>query len=327
VADSRPSTPPRATQASRAALVWLGRFGLVLAISCLLIGLVGVFRLARQFPSASSSPSLLVPFLFPVLALAIEAGALVALSSAHVSLLARCAGKLAARAWATLPLLLVTLLVLSAAQLVPRGTEHPGRFANELIESALGSCAGSGEVSVPLLGLTVRCSEPPRISGPMPGVRSVHVGMRQLTFSDDLRRIEISELELEAKRALSVKLRARSAIISGIAPWARSPRLSTLGRWTVLALMATALWGVGCGLSRPLASAPASAPSARLRLLAALLAGLPGALIAAGFIVLEQEQAAPLSYAAAGAAGLVALGGLRLLVRRVPQMFSSSDSF
>jgi hypothetical protein len=326
-----PSPPPsRLGLLGLAGRAQLGRFGLALAVSGIVVALMGLFRLTRQFPSAASSPSLLVPFLFPVLALALEAGVLVALSAAHVRALVLTPAGRSERIKMTLPLLATALAVLLAAQLVPRGTEQPGQFANDLIQSAVDSCGTDGEVSVPLLGLTVRCAEPRRIAGPMPGVRSVQVAMRKLTFSDDLRRVEIDELQLDAKRALSVRLRATHARIAGIAPWSRSTRLSTAGRLFVLGLLAFALWAAGAWLgARPKANEGDSArvARARLRWLGVLFAGLPGAVVAVGFIVLEQEQAAPLTYVGAGAAGVAAFVGLRLLVRRMPQMFSSFDAF
>src|SRR5688572_8869610 len=67
------------------------QFGRVLPAAVLVVGLIGLLRLARQFPAAAESPGLLVPFLMPVLALALEAGALVALSAAALALASRVA--------------------------------------------------------------------------------------------------------------------------------------------------------------------------------------------------------------------------------------------
>ncbi len=55
-------------------------WGLPLATAT--VATLGAIRLTHQFPAATGSPGLLVPFLLPVLALALEAGALVALSAA-----------------------------------------------------------------------------------------------------------------------------------------------------------------------------------------------------------------------------------------------------
>jgi hypothetical protein len=241
-------------------------------------------------------------------------------------------------------------LVLAVAELIPRGTEHPGAFANELVESAQASCGASpaGNVPVPLLGLSVRCREPRRIEGPMPGVRSVQVAMRELRFSDDLRRVDIAGLELTAARKLRVHLMAGSARIAGLAPWSRSPRLTPVGRFAILAALGLSLWlAVSVGWRAPTTPARSTAAEAELaqegaadvsrvdpkpgkpwlRLLAYSLFAVPGALVAACFISLDQDRAAPLAYGSAALLGLVALGGLRLLQQRAPRIFSSITAF
>jgi hypothetical protein len=322
-------------------------FALILLAAALIVALLGIIRLGRQFPAAAASPALLVPFLLPVLALSLEAGALVALSTAQLRQLLRAvpvgpgppAAPRLAQARATLPLLGMLALVLGAAQLIPRGTEHPGAFANELVQTARASCSADAKVAVPvpLLGLSVSCGEPRRIQGPMPGVRSVQVAMSELTFSDDLRRVDIVGLELTAARALRVHLRAGRARIAGLAPWSRSPRLSPLGRFAILATLGAVLWLVaafGFRSATPVDEAIRTGgdppPSVReppphrwLSLLAMLLLMVPGAVVAAGFISLDQERAAPPAYAIAALLGLVGLGLVRLLSGRVPRIFSS----
>jgi hypothetical protein len=64
-----------------------------------------------------------------------------------------------------------------------------------------------------------------------------------------------------------------------------------------------------------------------MTLLAHLLFAVPGAVVAACFISLDQDRAAPWAYGAAALLGLVALGGLRLLAQRVPRIFSSFSAF
>jgi hypothetical protein len=326
-------------------------FALTLAAAAAVVGLVGLVRLGRQFPAAASSPALLIPFLLPVLALALEAGALVAISAALLRTVARSSLPVsAARARATLPLLGLLGLVLAVAELIPRGTEHPGAFANALVQSAQASCGGitTGSVPVPLLGLSVSCREPRRIEGPMPGVGSVQVAMRELRFSDDLRRVDIVGLDLTAARKLRVHLTAGTARVAGLAPWSRSPRLTPGGRLAILAALGLSLWlavSLGWRAPAPLAPSPAgdgelagepanaSDPAERkpgtrwMRLLAVLLFAVPGALMAACFISLDQERAAPLTYGSAAMLGLVGVAGLRLLDRRVPRIFSSFSSF
>lgn len=323
-------------------------FALILPVAGVLVGLLGLVRLWRQFPAAASSPALLVPFLLPVLALALEAGALVALSTVQLRELLRippsvdapAPNRALARVGATLPVLALLGVVLGAAEMIPRGTEHPGAFANDLVQTARGSCGdGAKVVPVPLLGLNVDCGAG-RIEGPMPGVRSIDIAMRELTFSDDLRRVDILGLELTAARALRVHLVAGRARIAGLAPWSRSPRLSPLGRFAILAALGAALWlaaalGFGSATHRAAGSASSSplvpAPHqrwGRLRFaLATLVVAAPGAVTAAGFISLDQERAAPLTYASAAAAGLVALALVRVLAWRLPRIFSSFSGF
>ena len=63
------------------------------------------------------------------------------------------------------------------------------------------------------------------------------------------------------------------------------------------------------------------------RLLASLLLAVPGAVVAARFIALDQDRASPWAYGSAALAGLVALGALAVLARRVPRIFSSFSTF
>ncbi len=154
--------------------------------------------------------------------------------------------------------------------------------------------------------------------------------MGELTFSDDLRRVEIAELELTAARSLHVHLKAGTARITGIAPWSRSPLLSPLGRFATLSALGAALWLAASLLWRPLRPELEPPPSpGRLwrRLLGGLLLTLPGALVAAAFISLDQDRAAPFAYASAPLLGVVALWLLGLLGQRAPQIFSSFRAF
>lgn len=354
------STPPTSTSAPASAPVppsvplpaspWpvrpLRDFALILLGAALVVAGLGLVRLGRQFPGAAASPGLLVPFLLPVFALALEAGALVAGSTTQLRQLLRAAqpGSSAgvtpswwSRARATLPVLALLSLVLGAAELIPRGTEHPGAFANDLVQTARASCGNDPKLAVvvPLLGLSVSCGPARRIEGPMPGVRSIQVAMSELTFSDDLRRVDIVGLDLTAARALRVQLHAGRARIAGLAPWSRSPRLSPLGRFSILAALGALLWLAALGFRFSAVVAESAAPpSARVQRrqrwrswLTTLLLALPGALVAAGFISLDQERAAPSAYASPALVGLMVLGLLRWLAARVPRIFSSFRAF
>ena len=319
----------------RSAARLLHLFGLFLPLAALAVAIFGLFRLGRQFPSAAASPGLLVPFLLPVLALALEAGALVALSTAQLWAVLNppSAHSFRERCRATLPLLGFVALVLAGAELVPRGTEHPGAFANELIASARSSCEGSAKVPVPLLGLNVSCGQPQRIEGPMPGVRAVQVAMTDLVFSDDLRGVDIVGLDLTAARSLRVHLVAGRARIKGLAPWSRSPILTPLARFAMLAGLSVLIWlatNLAWRASPPARELGELEPPAAKRWqywLASLLFAVPGAAAAAGVITLDQERAAPAAYASAALLGLVALGLLRLLVRAAPRIFRSFSDF
>lgn len=311
----------------------LRQFGLALPLAVVAVAAVGFFRLARQFPAAVAGPALLVPFVRPVLALALEAGAVIALSLAQLRTLAGLGGVAPlARARATLPLLVMLALVVGAAELIPRGTERPGAFANELLETARASCSGSKLVPVPLLGLSVNCQDVGRIEGPMPGVRSVQVAMRQLKFSDDLRRADIAGLELSASRSLRLHLRAASVRVVGLAPWARSPRFSPRLRFAILTALGFALWLPAC-LGFPGRVAPPAPGRAELapprsapwvtRLFGSLLLAAPGAVVAAGFVTLDQERAGAAAFAGVALLGVATLGLVSLVVRIAPRILAS----
>lgn len=310
----------------RPALAAAALFGCTLALATLSVGLFGVLRLTRQFPAAAASPALLVPFLLPVLALALEAGALVAFSASAFLVCRRVTRATDPARWGALALSFVLLLgVLGVAEALPRGTERPGAFANELIESARQSCSAGGSVPVPLLGLVIRCDQGARIEGPMPGVPRVQVAMKSLQFSDDLRRVHIEDLDLTARRWLSVRLRARSAHVAGLSPWTRSPRLSPLVRCALLGGIGLAL-GLALGALWRWPSPDAPRPRWQ-RVLQVVLAGLPGLAAAAVVISLDQEQAAPEAYSWALGAALASAGLLALARWRAPKIFSSFSSF
>ncbi len=171
----------------------------------------------------------------------------------------------------------------------------------------------------------------------MPGARAVQVAMHELTFSDDLRRVDIVGLDLTAKQSLQVHLAAAHARIAGLAPWSRSPRLSAAARFAILSALGTALWlaaSLGWWVRRRAAGDPANEPPSTeqrgglgMWLLGRTLVAVPGAVAAAGFISLDQDRAAPLAYGSAAVVGVAALVALSLLARRVPRIFSSFSAF
>ena len=310
-------------------------FALSLPVAATVVASLGIARLTHQFPAAASSPGLLVPFVLPVLALALEAGALIALSVALLSWFCRARADVlppAARARASLLLFGLTALILALAELIPRGTEHPGAFANELVQRAQRSCGESGRVAVPLLGLSVRCDPSRRIEGPMPGAHGVQLAMDELTFSDDLRRVEIRALELTATRSLRVRLRAGRARVSGLAPWSRSPRLSSLSRFATLLTLGGVLWlSTSLLLRRGRAvsgqAPPPAAGEGVWRLVGYGLFAMPGAVVAGLVISLDQARAAPTAYTSAALVGALMLGLVAVLVPRAPRIFGSFRAF
>lgn len=307
------------------------RFGLTLALASLVVALVGFGRLARQFPGASATPGLLAPFLPPVLALSLEAGSLVALSMSQLSSLSHLATlPIASRARSTLLLVALLIVVISGAQLIPRGTEHPGAFANQLVQTARDSCRPGAAVAVPLLGLNATCERASGFEGPMPGARGVHVAMRDLAFSDDLRRMTVNDLELTASKRPRLHLLVGSARIAGLAPWSRSPRLTPLERCLTLTLLGVALWLGGTVWWRPRPRPGDAAPPRATgveRGLAVLLLGAPSASVAATFIALDQQRAAPAAYAAVAVQAALSVWLLGLLGRRLPRIFRSFGAF
>jgi hypothetical protein len=273
----------------------------------------------------------LVPFFLPTLALALEAGALVALSVSTLRALhALPLRAFAARARRALTLLVLLAGVVALAQLLPRGTDRPGALANDLVQRARASCVEPGtRVTVPLLGLEVRCDDPPSIEGPMPGVGSVRVAMRQLSFSEDLRGARMQGLALDAKRSLSVHLRAEQARVTGLPLWTRSPRLSSLQRLGLLCAVGAALAFAAVLFWAPQRKAPLDPAGVRpwAGRAAVVVAALPGVLAAALIIALDQEGAAALSYSGPAFAAALALGALSLLLSRGPKLFSSFIAF
>jgi hypothetical protein len=216
------------------------------------------------------------------------------------------------------------MVIMGVAQLVPRGTEHPGQFANQLVQSARSSCAASGSVSIPLLGLLVRCGPEQRIEGPVPGVRGASLSLRQLSFGDDLRRVEMSGLDLRVTRSLQIRLRVHNARIAGLAPWSRSSRLSSLERFGLMSALGIALWlAAGIAPSAPESGAPdagARAAGAAWWMLGTLvLSAVPGVVLAGWCIMLDQDRAVPAAYALPAAGAALSIWTVGWLIERAPQ--------
>jgi hypothetical protein len=100
----------------------------------------------------------------------------------------------------------------------------------------------------------------------------------------------------------------------------------------LLAALGLGLWLAALLLWRPVPVQDAPPPATNggrgvVRRLSGLLLAAPGALVAAAFIALDQERAAPLSYLAPALLGVLAVWLLGLLARRLPQIFGSFSAF
>lgn len=123
-------------------------------------------------------------------------------------------------------------------------TDHPGRFARELIEGGRGECdedvGNLRSISVPVVGLTWLCFPgTPRITGPVPksGGRA-WFSAAELAVSEDLtafraRDVAIGSAPSESKFRLG--LRVAEANVTGLPAWGRSLPLSPMARAMLVA--------------------------------------------------------------------------------------------
>jgi hypothetical protein len=215
--------------------------------------LAGVVALSAQRLTAlslSAAPrALWGPFVRPLASAAFEMALLVAVPAA--ALAARASG-LSWRATLLATALLLALSVSVAVGLDP-GSVAPGHTAQQLLETARDACPSSPErrVQVPLVGLTWTCPKGARarISGPLPLSAKPNFAAASLRVSDDLRRIDATELELELP-ASRVRLGFRATVgrarVRGLPPWGRPAGRSTVSRLSgsllaSVAALATAL--------------------------------------------------------------------------------------
>jgi hypothetical protein len=197
----------------------------------------------------------------------------------------------------------------------------PGRFAADLVAQGKASCAGATEprsAEVPLVGVTWLCfpGQPPRVAGPLPGLRGT-AWFTALDFapSDDLRRADLTELRVFTRKlgdAQRLELQVRSATVRGLPGWGRSAKLGVVPR---------ALLG---GLTALLLSFGASLAVARLgisrRVAALAVGGLPAVASLVALSRVDGSAAGAAAYALVPAAGLLALGLASVAARSVERL-------
>jgi hypothetical protein len=206
----------------------------------------------------------------------------------------------------------VGFAVLTALASLVAGTEAaaPGRLARALVIESKQSC-GENAVSersayVPFVGLTWLCfsDAPPRLVGQLP-TGGGSFSARDLSISDDLRSLELSDLRLMVGEKGTVTVRAAEAHVRGLAPWGRGSNLSALQRALLLSLTggAMALLSAGVVLARSIAH----------RLFSLLIGGAGPVASLVVMSRLEQGDHAPATYLFVPAAGLVCVLGAAAL--------------
>jgi hypothetical protein len=123
---------------------------------------------------------------------------------------------------------------------------RPGDFARRLIDGGKKSCAEvqtARSVLVPMVGVTWLCfpNRPPRVTGTVPS-RTLKASFTasEIIPNADLRRLNVSDLRVVARAPSwpELRLRVRSATVSGMRPWGRSTSLSPLARAALMAASA-----------------------------------------------------------------------------------------
>lgn len=225
----------------------------------------GFHRIRSQF--AAGPLDVLWPFARPLAAAAVETaflvGVPVGLAAAAFSALAipeprPLATRYAELTRVSLPVVLgLSVLSVVAALAADPGTNRPGRLAAELVEQARKGCLepdAPREIEVPLVKVRWQCAGPgPRVAGTAPIGRSASFSAAQIELAEDLTRIRLRDLALEAGATPRLRIRAADATISGLRPWGRPKTMPALLRGAVLAacglaaslLVALAVLGAG----------------------------------------------------------------------------------
>jgi hypothetical protein len=230
---------------------------LALGLTLLLTALAGFQRIWSQISAANAPLELVLPFTRPLAASAVETafllGVPVGLTAAAFRSLGASGGapfRQGLRAF--LRPAFPVALALSAVSVVAGfaidpGTSRPGELARDLIERARLGCLDANpprEIEVPLVKVRWRCGPlAPRVSGKAPIGRSAEFSASELRLNDDLTRLELTDLALEAGSAPKLRLWTQRATIAGLRPWGRPQSAPALARGVVLA---------GCALAAAL---------------------------------------------------------------------------
>jgi hypothetical protein len=220
--------------------------------------------------------------------------------------------------------LAVALASALAAASWGREASAPGRLVRDLLGEARAACsaaAAPAAVDVPLVGLAWVClpGEAPRLVGAAPFVAS-HGGAEPAVFSataleisDDLRGLEARGLTLALPSGGSdpgagPRIHVGEATIHGVTPIGRASNLGVVGRALLLGASAVTMAAFAA------ASTLRGAIQSRVRALALGVAGPAAALLT--FSSLERAPTAPLLYAAAPLAGILAIAALAGVLAR-----------
>ena len=188
-----------------------------------------------------------------------------------------------------------------------REAAAPGRLARALVAESKLSCsdgaAGERAAYVPFVGLTWLCfpDAPPRLAGQLP-TGGGSFSARDISISDDLRSLELSDLRLMVGEKGAISVRAEKAEVRGLAPWGRGSNLTPPVRALLLALTGAvmALLAAGIVLARSIAH----------RLLSLLIGGAGPIASLLVLSRLEQGDHAPWTYLSVPAAGLLCLAAV-----------------
>jgi hypothetical protein len=258
--------------------------------------------------------ALWLPFARPLLSAAFEASLLLGVPLAW--LLAFCqVDRIRPRARA-LALLGCVLVCFSAggAILTDVGFRAPGRLAQELIETGRSSCASAlgRRVDVPLANVAWACppGSPMIVTGKPPELGGAVFTATALKVSEDLRQLELANLELEVAPKggrIGARIAVGKAKIVGFPPWGRPRHVPLPLRLAASLLGALATVGACILVSR----------GNRGSMLPVLLAAVGGIVLLAVQQALDRYQVGALGYLFAAPAGAVMVGVVALVVRGV----------
>jgi hypothetical protein len=297
-----------------------------LLVALTLAVLAGLHRIWSQFSAANAPAGLLWPFMRPLAAAAVETAFLlglpVGLGAAAFQHLPRGGGTpLLPAATALYRMGLPVVVGLCAVSVgialaVDPGTSRPGKLAAELVEQARRGCVGPDapkEIEVPLVKVRWQCSAGrPRVIGTAPIGRTSSFSASEIRLNEDLTRIDLRDLRLEAGAAPKLRIAAGDATIAGLHPWGRPQKMLPLARGGLLALCAL--------LASLLVAIVVLAIGVRSRLEPWLTGSLVGAALWGSLQVLDRGGHGYPAYALLPVAALLAAAGAGLISRVVARV-------